>query len=157
MGDIGHRDTTALAEGHAPVAVEATARVDANRQRADLRKFAPSVCKKIAHRALHRRRFAVIPVHPQNAVTEVAGWRHPDMGDRAGTFHIGEQAGFAGLNDDRRRYFPADAELPRRPRPVPSVARAPVPFSPVKFSGLIERLRACESCDNVPREAPNPL
>ena len=47
-----------------------------------------------------------------------------------------------------------------RPRaglaPVPSVAMPPLPFSPVKFSGLIERVLAEDSRDRLPRFIPRP-
>jgi hypothetical protein len=41
--------------------------------------------------------------------------------------------------------------------PVPSVDRQAWPFSPVKFSGLIERLRACDTRDKLPGKGPRPL
>ena len=37
------------------------------------------------------------------------------------------------------------------------VAIAPLPFSPVKFSGLIERDLACESRNKLPMSVPKPL
>jgi len=41
--------------------------------------------------------------------------------------------------------------------PVPSVAMPPLPFSPVKFSGLIERVLAFDSRESVPIPRPRPL
>src|SRR5579859_6447322 len=41
--------------------------------------------------------------------------------------------------------------------PVPSVAMPPLPFSPVKFSGLIERDLALDSRARLPRVSPSPL
>ena len=41
--------------------------------------------------------------------------------------------------------------------PVPSVAMPPFPFSPVKFSGLIERDRASDSRERLPRFMSRPL
>src|SRR5215831_18238517 len=41
--------------------------------------------------------------------------------------------------------------------PVPSVAMPPAPFSPLKFSGLIERVCADDSRERVPRLIPSPL
>src|SRR5690348_8524216 len=41
--------------------------------------------------------------------------------------------------------------------PVPSVAIPPLPFSPVGFSGLIERVFAFESRGRLPRFKPSPL
>lgn len=43
------------------------------------------------------------------------------------------------------------------PALVPSVAMPPLPFSPVKFSGLIERVCAFERRDRFPMFIPNPL
>src|SRR6516162_5343300 len=43
------------------------------------------------------------------------------------------------------------------PAPVPSVAMPPRPFSPVGFSGLIDRVRAVDSRARLPRPRPNPL
>jgi len=40
---------------------------------------------------------------------------------------------------------------------VPSVAIPPLPFSPVKFSGLIERVWALDNRDRLPRFMPKPL
>src|SRR5690242_12600499 len=41
--------------------------------------------------------------------------------------------------------------------PVPSVAVPPRPFSPVKFSALMERVWASESRQTLPRSRPSPL
>ena len=41
--------------------------------------------------------------------------------------------------------------------PVPSVAIPPRPFSPVKFSALIERVFALERRDKLPNPMPKPL
>ncbi len=40
--------------------------------------------------------------------------------------------------------------------PVPSLAIPPRPFSPVRFSGLIERVRAFDSRDSEPMPMPRP-
>ncbi len=40
--------------------------------------------------------------------------------------------------------------------PVPSVAMPPPPFSPVKFSGLIERDLASDRRERLPRFMPSP-
>ena len=40
--------------------------------------------------------------------------------------------------------------------PVPSVAMPALPFSPVKFSGLIERVWAAESRQRLPMFVPKP-
>src|SRR5262245_14068839 len=40
--------------------------------------------------------------------------------------------------------------------PVPLVAMPPLPFSPVKFSALIERVRALDKRDRLPRCMPRP-
>src|SRR5262245_53248663 len=50
--------------------------------------------------------------------------------------------------------------LPRSrdaPLPVPSVAIPALPFSPVKFSGEIERVLAADSRDRLPRFMWSPL
>ena len=47
-----------------------------------------------------------------------------------------------GAIDDRRRDLPSRPSSRPGPAPVPSVAIPPRPFSPVKFSGLIERVSA---------------
>jgi len=41
--------------------------------------------------------------------------------------------------------------------PRPSVAMPALPFSPVKFSGLMERVTAFERRERLPRLQPNPL
>src|SRR3954464_11625985 len=41
--------------------------------------------------------------------------------------------------------------------PSPSIAMAPLPFSPVIFSALIERLSALETRERFPRFRPKPL
>ena len=41
--------------------------------------------------------------------------------------------------------------------PVPSVAVPALPFSPVKFSALMERVFALDSSDRLPRFMPSPL
>ena len=41
--------------------------------------------------------------------------------------------------------------------PVPSVAMPPRPFSPVKFSGEMDRVRAPDSRYRLPRLTPSPL
>src|SRR5258708_10895112 len=41
--------------------------------------------------------------------------------------------------------------------PVPSVAAPPRPFSPVKFSGLIERVLAFDKRDRVAMSTPKPF
>ena len=62
----------------------------------------------------------------------------------------------AGLDDDEGRDLPALAEVARLRRRGPSVAMPPLPFSPVKFSGLIERVCAFDRRDRLPRCRPNP-
>ena len=43
------------------------------------------------------------------------------------------------------------------PAPVPSVAMPPLPFSPVKFSGLIERVSASARRQTFVRPTPSPF
>jgi hypothetical protein len=76
----------------------------------------------------------------------------------AGAGDVGEGEGFPGLDADGGGDLPAAAEFARAVGlPVPSVAMPPAPFSPVKFSGLIERVRAAESLLRLPRLRPRPL
>jgi hypothetical protein len=62
----------------------------------------------------------------------------------------------AGTSTDGETFHP----LPRTlagPAPVPSVAVPAFPFSPVKFSALMERVFAFESRDKLPNPIPRPL
>src|SRR5665213_1453128 len=43
------------------------------------------------------------------------------------------------------------------PEPVPVVAMPPLPFSPLKFSGLIDRVLASDKRYKLPRLTPSPL
>ena len=60
-----------------------------------------------------------------------------------GPCDVGQRERRLRLDAHRRRDLPALAEVARGAlAPVPSVAMPPLPFSPVKFSGLIERVLA---------------
>ena len=57
---------------------------------------------------------------------------------------------------DGEIFHPGPSSRPG-PAPVPSVAIPPRPFSPVKFSGLIERVSAFARRHTLLRPTPNPF
>ena len=153
------RDPAALAEGHLPVAVERAAGIDADGQRGDLGVLAPAAGEEVADRALDRR---AAPGRPSRcagcvnrqcagrASSRSAGWRPGPRCRPASKVSPGRDA-------DAGRDLPALAEVAGRALAGPSVAMPALPFSPVKFSGLIERVCAFDSRDRLPRPMPSPL
>jgi hypothetical protein len=65
--------------------------------------------------------------------------------DRARAVDLGERERFARVDDDKWIDLPALAEVARGRRRASLVAMPPFPFSPVRFSGLIEKVLASES------------
>ena len=146
------------AERHRPVAVEPAVRVDRDRQRAQLRERAPALAEEVADRHLDRRARVAVPVGPQQQPAPVVGVRgEPDVLDRAGPVDAGEGRRGTALDPDRRRDLPADSEVARAVAPVPSVAAAPLPFSPVGFSALIERVTAVDNLARSPSPVTSPF
>ena len=60
------------------------------------------------------------------------------------------------IDTDGETFQPCPSSRPG-PAPVPSVAMPPRPFSPVKFSGLIERVSASASRQTLPSPTPRPF
>jgi hypothetical protein len=111
---VFERHAAAPAERHRPVAVERAARVDADRQRGDLRVFLPAAAEEIADRAFHRRGLLLVPVNAQNRIAPLAGRREPDVLDRAGALDVCDLKHLARLHDDIRIDLPACTEVARR-------------------------------------------
>ena len=80
------------------------------------------------------------------------------MLDRAGTGDVRHGERLARRDVDVGRDLPTPAQVLGGPRrAVPSADIPPLPFSPVKFSGLIERVFALDRFDRFPRLIPSPL
>jgi len=114
MSDVGHRDAAVLAEGHLPVAVKRAAGVNAHGQRRNLGVLAPAHTEEVAHGAFDRRLLLAVPVEPQDALSPVAGRRHPNLLDRAGALDLGQRERLAGRDVDGRRELPASTQVPGR-------------------------------------------
>jgi hypothetical protein len=141
-------DARGFAERHFPVAVEGTAGIDADGERVDLRKLAPTGTEEIAERGFDGGMLLIVPPHADDEAAPAQVRRcQPDLLDGAHALDVGEDALLAGLDADRGRDLPPlPFAIRPRPRawtaPVPSIAMPPLPLSPVKFSGEMERVLA---------------
>ena len=154
---VFERYSRALFKRHMPVAVNAVERITTDSKRIDKTLV---VCgrmrKKITYGAFDRRLFTAVPVHTQNKIAECSERCYPDMRNSTGSVYLSESKGLSALYRDRRGYLPLRTELAKA-APVPSVAIPPFPFSPVKFSGDIEREQASDRCTRSPRFDVKPL
>ena len=107
-------DLRLLAEGHRPVAVQAAARVDADRQRADLGILAPAAGEQVAHRRLHRGLGLAVPIEAENVEPHPAdvGAGDPYLLDRALAVDFRQRAGGVRLDVGEGRDLPAAPQFP---------------------------------------------
>ena len=118
-GDAGQ-----LPERHHPVAVEGAARVDRDREGADLPVPAEAGGEEVPDRRLDGGALLAVPVEAQDREAPVPGGRHPDVLDRPRPLDLGQGEGPAGLDLHRGRHLPLLPEVPRRllARPFPGHA-----------------------------------
>ena len=132
-----HRYAAALAERHAPIAIEGGARVHAYGKGTDGRVASPAAGKKVTDGALDGRRFTPVPIEAQNRVAPGASGRHPDVADHALARNVHDFSGFAGRNALVRIGLPAVAQIARGARGYAVFgARAP---AHALFAGLVFR------------------
>ena len=149
-----------LPERHRPVAVERAAGIHADGERRDLGVFTPAHGEEVAERHLDRWLLLVVPVHAEDGIAPVAGGRHPDVLNRAGSRDLAERERRSGRHDDERIDLPALPELARGVRRAAGRRHGAFAFSAVEIlrtdrTGLgvrhsIERLEAVRNAVESP-------
>ncbi len=137
--EIFKRNARLFPERHGPVGIEGASRVDADGQRRERRVFVPSHGEKIADWNFNRWFGFAVPVDAEDGKAPVASGRHPDVLNLSRSINICQCKGLSRIHVDGRADFPALSQITSRgTASPPSVAMPPFPFSPVRFSGLME-------------------
>ena len=159
VAEVRHREARTLAERHLPVAVEGAAGVDADGQRGDLGEASPS------RRRRSRRpgtRSTAAPDRPsRRAGSHGAICRRPCVIQICWIAPVPSMSASSRVSPGAMMMYGEIFQPCRGPRAAfaagPSVDMPPLPFSPVKFSGLIERVLARDKRERLPRCSPRPL